>query len=132
MVSRAEVAECAKCKSFVCRLGRADVSPDDCPMRGDFPDHRELYSSDSDRQIAYHSAIDEGLGYCRWTRLREVAEQRLRELRTKRSGHELHRLIADQQREIDVFKKPSKWYGSAFFIMRKEDREMKKARLESR
>ena len=66
--------ECAKCKSYVCRLGRADVSPDDCPMRGDFPDHRELYSSDSDRLAAYHSAVVEGMGYCRWTRLREVAE----------------------------------------------------------
>jgi len=43
-------------------------------MREDFPDDRELYSSDSDRQVAYHSAVVEGLGYGRWTRLREVAE----------------------------------------------------------
>ncbi len=67
-------AECAKCKSYVCRLGRADVCPDDCPMRGDFPDLRDLYRRESDRQVAYHSAVVEGLGYGRWTRLREIAE----------------------------------------------------------
>jgi len=43
-------------------------------MRGDFPDHHDLYRRDSDRQVAYHSAVVEGMGYGRWTRLREVAE----------------------------------------------------------
>lgn len=66
--------ECAKCKSYVCRAGRADAAPDDCPMLGDFPDHLELYASDSDRSVAYHSAVIEAAGYCRWTRLREVVE----------------------------------------------------------
>jgi uncharacterized metal-binding protein len=43
-------------------------------MREDFPDYRDLYSTDGKRRLAYHSAIVEAIGYCRWTRLQEVAE----------------------------------------------------------
>lgn len=65
---------CATCESFACTAGRADVSPDSCPMRGDFPDYRDLYDTDERRRMAYHSARVEAEGYCRWTRVREIAE----------------------------------------------------------
>lgn len=66
--------ECAKCQSFVCRAGRVDAAPGNCPMLGDFPDYRDLYSAGEKRDMAYHSALVEGEGYCRWTRVREIAE----------------------------------------------------------
>ncbi|UCC48577.1 MAG: DUF1847 domain-containing protein [Gemmatimonadota bacterium] len=43
-------------------------------MCGDFPRFEELYSTDDRRHVAYQSALVEALGYCRWTRLREIAE----------------------------------------------------------
>ncbi|MGD2215279.1 MAG: DUF1847 domain-containing protein [Gemmatimonadales bacterium] len=65
---------CAKCKSFVCRAGRADAVPEDCPMRGDFPAFGDLYRTPEQQRLAQRSALVEALGYCRWTRLREIAE----------------------------------------------------------
>ncbi len=66
--------ECAKCESFACSAGRIDVTPPNCPMRGDFPDFRDLYSTDERRRMAYQAALVEAEGYCRWTRAREIAE----------------------------------------------------------
>jgi len=66
--------QCAKCKSFACRTGHSDAVPEDCPMNADFPQFDELYATDDRRDAAYQSALVEALGYCRWTRLREIAE----------------------------------------------------------
>jgi uncharacterized metal-binding protein len=66
--------ECAKCKSFVCRVGRADAIPECCPMNRDFPEFRRLYSTPDRQRLAHQSALVEALGYCRWTRLREISE----------------------------------------------------------
>lgn len=65
---------CAKCHCFACRAGRPDAAPDDCPMLGQFPPFEKLYSNKESRKLAFHSARVEALGYCRWTRLREIAE----------------------------------------------------------
>jgi uncharacterized metal-binding protein len=65
---------CAKCKSFVCRVGRVDAVPDNCPMKADFPDFADLYSTPEALRLAHQSAILEAVGYCRWTRVREIAE----------------------------------------------------------
>ena len=46
-------------------------------------------------------------------------EQRIRGLQDACSDPEVQRLIAEQQREIDLYKRSQKWYGSAFFIMHK-------------
>ena len=43
-------------------------------MLGGFPQLEELYDTDEKRALAYHAALVEALGYCRWTRLREVYE----------------------------------------------------------
>jgi uncharacterized metal-binding protein len=51
-----------------------EALPENCPMRGDFPDFRELYARHSWRKMAYHAALVEGEGYGRWPRVREVAE----------------------------------------------------------
>jgi uncharacterized metal-binding protein len=66
--------ECAKCKSFVCETGRADVVPDNCPMRTGVPEFQQLYPSPHAKHFAHQSALVEALGYCHWTRLREIAE----------------------------------------------------------
>lgn len=66
--------ECAMCGSFVCRGGNREAGPENCPMHGDFPDFRELYRTEEDLRMAVRAALVEGEGYCRWTRLREVAE----------------------------------------------------------
>ena len=54
-----------------------------------------------------------------WVDYYEPLEQRIRGLQDDRSDPEVQRLIADQQREIDLYKRSRKWYGSAFFIMHK-------------
>jgi len=43
-------------------------------MHGPFPPFEALYSTDMTRRLAYHAARVEAEGYCRWTRIREVAE----------------------------------------------------------
>jgi uncharacterized metal-binding protein len=65
---------CADCATFVCRVGHPEAAPDTCPMRGPFPDFDTLYPPGPVRRLAYHSAVVEGVGYRRWTRLREVVE----------------------------------------------------------
>jgi uncharacterized metal-binding protein len=70
--------QCAKCTGYICRGGNRDAAPDDCPMRGDFPAFAELYPEDELRNLLVQSSLVERAGYCRWTRLREVAEFALR------------------------------------------------------
>jgi uncharacterized metal-binding protein len=66
--------ECAKCKSLVCHAGRPELAPPDCPMWSGLPSVEELYGDSDRRKLAYQSALVEASGYCRWTRLREIAE----------------------------------------------------------
>ncbi len=66
--------ECAKCIGHPCNVGRTDLGPDCCPMRGDFPAFAELYSGEAQRLQAVQAALVEAEGYGRWTRLREIAE----------------------------------------------------------
>ena len=65
---------CADCKGFFCRTGTLEATPEACPMRGDFPDFEGLYPEGSTRDMIKQAAVVEGRGYCRWTRLRELAE----------------------------------------------------------
>jgi ubiquinone/menaquinone biosynthesis C-methylase UbiE len=49
-------------------------------------------------------------------------EERVRELREKYAeDQEAMQTLDQEQREIDLFKKYSQWYGSAFFVMRKRN-----------
>ncbi len=65
--------ECSSCTSFPCQAGRTDLGPDRCPMRGDFPAFDDLYDADA-KAVVYQSALIEAEGYCRWTRVQEIAE----------------------------------------------------------
>lgn len=65
---------CADCKGFYCRTGTLEAAPEACPMRGDFPDFDELYPEGATRDMIKQAAVVEGEGYCRWTRLKELAE----------------------------------------------------------
>jgi SAM-dependent methyltransferase len=48
-------------------------------------------------------------------------ETRIRELREKYAGDsEVQRVLDNRQREVDLFKKHSRWYGSAFYVMQKK------------
>lgn len=47
-------------------------------------------------------------------------EERIRELRKKYAGdQEAQQVLDAQQREVDLFTKCKKWYGSAFYVMQK-------------
>lgn len=65
---------CTRCAGNPCARGRVDLAPAECPMRGPFPDFDELYGAEPDRRLAYHAALIEAEGYCRWTRAHETAE----------------------------------------------------------
>ena len=66
---------CADCKAYICRRGGPmKATPNFCPMRGDFPDFEELYAEGESLRFLSQSALVEAGGYCRWTRLEEVAE----------------------------------------------------------
>lgn len=69
---------CAYCPSTVraCRVGEAERrGPGFCPSKVD-PDTQacaqEAYADSETRKLAYHSALVESEGYCRWTRVEEV------------------------------------------------------------
>jgi len=66
--------ECATCRPYACRTGRIESAPEACPMHGPFPAFERLYTSEATLRLAYHAARIEAEGYCRWTRIREVAE----------------------------------------------------------
>jgi SAM-dependent methyltransferase len=47
-------------------------------------------------------------------------QERIRELREKYAGdQEALQILDEEQGEVDLFKKYSQWYGSAFFVMQK-------------
>ncbi len=47
-------------------------------------------------------------------------QERIRELREKNAEEkEAQKALDGEQREVDLYKTHSKWYGSAFFVMRK-------------
>jgi hypothetical protein len=49
-------------------------------------------------------------------------EARIRDLREKYAGDPAAQAVLDgQQGEVDLYKKQKRWYGSAFFIMRRRD-----------
>lgn len=66
--------DCAHCDSMVCRGGLRDAGPEFCPMLGDFPEFEKLYQEENRLRLAVQAALVEGEGYCRWTRIREIAE----------------------------------------------------------
>jgi tRNA-Thr(GGU) m(6)t(6)A37 methyltransferase TsaA len=51
-----------------------EAAPDFCPMRGEFPEFEDLYPEGGTRDLLTRAALVEAGGYCRWTRLREIAE----------------------------------------------------------
>jgi SAM-dependent methyltransferase len=59
-----------------------------------------------------------------WLDYYDPLEERIHELREKyaEDGGAL-RILDEEQREVDLFKKHSAWYGSAFFVMRKRNHE---------
>jgi uncharacterized metal-binding protein len=65
---------CADCSGTICETGHTEAVPDNCPMRGDFPDFGTLYSPQPWNELAYQAAIIEAEGYGRWTRAHEIAE----------------------------------------------------------
>ena len=55
-----------------------------------------------------------------WKEYYGPLEVRIRELRESYAGDSEALAVLDrEQREVDLFKKHQKWYGSAFFVMRK-------------
>ncbi|MCP4658606.1 MAG: methyltransferase domain-containing protein [bacterium] len=55
-----------------------------------------------------------------WIEYYGPLEERIGELRTKYARHpEALATLDDEQREIDLFRKYNRWYGSAFFVMQK-------------
>jgi uncharacterized metal-binding protein len=66
--------QCAECTGFICRGGKREAAPDNCPMHGDFPEFQDLYAGEGAREFLRQSSLVEAAGYCRWTRLREIGE----------------------------------------------------------
>ena len=55
-----------------------------------------------------------------WIEYYRPLEARIQELRGKHAGEPEALAVLDrEQREIDLYKKCRKWYGSAFFVMRR-------------
>ena len=53
-------------------------------------------------------------------------EERIKTLREKYTNDSSAPTVLDkEQREIDIYRKYSKWYGSAFFVMQKDNSEEK-------
>ncbi len=56
-----------------------------------------------------------------WINYYGPLEERIREMRkTYAEDHEVQKVLDNRQREADLFKKHSRWYGSAFYIMQKK------------
>lgn len=69
------MASCAECKVFVCRTGKLDLAPENCPMReGDVSNTRDKLEDPFLRKFAKQSALVEATGYLRWTRVEEIME----------------------------------------------------------
>jgi len=71
---KAVTVHCAECGAYICRGGNREAAPDDCPMKGEFPEFENLYPQGQTRDFLVQSALVEAEGYCRWTRVREVVE----------------------------------------------------------
>ena len=67
---------CASCTIEACKTGQLDRMPKNCPMRDrDFFDRVvQEYFKEENHDFFLASTAIEYLGYCRWPRLREVAE----------------------------------------------------------
>ena len=88
------------------------VYPGICDVTGNLQ-----YIADCDYDLISHFALPEDLW---WIVYYEPLEKRIRELREEyASDEDSLNVLHKEQHEIDLYKKYSKWYGSAFFIMRK-------------
>ena len=67
---------CAQCAVEACRTGQLDRMPKNCPMRDPefFRQVMDEYFKPETHEFYLTSTAIEFLGYCRWPRLREVAE----------------------------------------------------------
>lgn len=69
------MVSCAECKVYVCRVGRPDAAPENCPMRdGDITNTRETLADPAIKKMARESALVEAEGYGTWCRLEEIIE----------------------------------------------------------
>ena len=81
--------------------------------------------SDSGYDLVGHLELPEDAW---WTEYYGPLETRIRELGAKYAGDPRSLAVLDrEQREIDLFKKCQKWYGSAFFVMQKGNRRHRSA-----
>ena len=67
---------CAECSVAACRSGELDKMPKNCPMRDPayFDQVLDEYFKPENHDFYVNCSAIEALGYCRWPRLREVAE----------------------------------------------------------
>lgn len=67
---------CADCTIAACRSGKLEEMPKNCPMRDPafFEDLLDEYLKPENHDFYLTSTAIEYLGYCRWPRVREVAE----------------------------------------------------------
>ena len=67
---------CASCTILACKSGQLDQMPKNCPMqdRAFFDQVVQEYFKEENHDFFLTSTAIEYLGYCRWPRLREVAE----------------------------------------------------------
>lgn len=67
---------CAQCAVKACESGELDKKPKNCPMHDAefFEKVLEEYKKEENSRFYQTSSAIEALGYCRWPRLREIAE----------------------------------------------------------
>ncbi|MCI9159294.1 MAG: DUF1847 domain-containing protein [Lawsonibacter sp.] len=67
---------CAQCAVLACKSGELDKMPKNCPMHDPdfFEEVFQEYLAPENHDFFLTSTAIEALGYCRWPRLREVAE----------------------------------------------------------
>lgn len=67
---------CAACTISACESGKLEHMPKNCPMRDPayFDQVLDEYFKPENRDFYVNCSAIEALGYCRWPRLREVAE----------------------------------------------------------
>ena len=67
---------CAQCAVLACKSGELDKMPKNCPMHDPdfFEEVFQEYLAPENHDFFLASTAIEALGYCRWPRLREVAE----------------------------------------------------------
>ena len=67
---------CAQCAVLACKSGELDKMPKNCPMHDPdfFKEVFQEYLAPENHDFFLTSTAIEALGYCRWPRLREVAE----------------------------------------------------------